>query len=72
MISGSPIPPFRIKAPSGAPMKNKMIQENPKTNLSCIEIICLFIFTSESKSDFDLILRSSLADFTEFRAKSSN
>ena len=40
MITGTPSPPFLMMAPSGAPMKKKMMHEMASVNLFIASILC--------------------------------
>jgi len=66
---GKPRPPFLIKAPSGAPTKNKIIQAIANTNLSCKAIICLFKKTSFISNVFVFESKICCVVLAEFNAK---
>ena len=40
MMTGNPNPPFRMMAPSGAPMKKKIRQESASVNFLIASILC--------------------------------
>ena len=46
--TGMPRPPFRMIAPSGAPMKKKIRQANDSVILLCHSVSCLRMFLSLS------------------------
>ena len=48
MMMGSPSPPFRMMAPSGAPMKKKKRHDRVSTNLLSASILCWRISLSPS------------------------
>ena len=67
---GKPYPPFLIMVPSGAPIKNNIIQAKPTESFSWRVVIYLFNFCSLYKLIvlFDLTILIVL--FTELIAKS--
>ena len=44
ITTGSPNPPFRMMAPSGAPMKKKMRQAKLKVNFLCHSFLCFLMY----------------------------
>ncbi len=61
-MSGVPKPPFRIIAPKGAPMRNKIIHASDNVILRCHSIECLRIERDLSSST---VRRDSALNLTE-------
>ena len=60
--TGNPSPPFRMMAPSGAPMKKNMMHDSASVIFATHSILCILISLSPSVVIIALKLRSDIFD----------